>query len=554
MWRALTSTDIYCAWECDERQASVLHIFATFIWATAPYLSASQFHPTIVIFPKSRSERLTKSGLEEAHLQSDKIETLVQRLQSTGLGTYGEIYKVFIPPLSHFGKLPNEAVADWCNEILIEREKRCSWAATYEGYNLLLDIVRDREAQDRFSNRVAAMFVEFLLRVKEEPYPFAQECSFKEFEEFNESLRRRFENKPLLKAILSVNDILALRLHQSPDECTQLILRGLGVENTLGETQSQDLSLDGLCSSDNTSETERFSFPNDTDVFGWTEEYWDIFETPGFVPALRFIECSALDLAGRSVLHHKLDIERYPDYNGEEDTACFLFADRNHLGDSSIFVARCNKQTPLHRAALVDHLGVINELLAQGIDPNAGDHYGRTALCLAVFYGYGEVVRKLVHSMSSAGRDRKDNDNRNALHYAIFGGEEDLAIFLIRRGIDINAEDIFGKQPLWYAGLSNMDSLVDSLLETDGIHRPVMVWRPENGAYSDEEWECLYKLRARKDVITKRKNPHATREELEFDPNTGKLRYPATVFEEYSIPMVNRIIGQPPPETILEQH
>ncbi|KAK0514771.1 hypothetical protein JMJ35_003388 [Cladonia borealis] len=541
VWRALTSTDVYCSWECDERKVSILHIFSTFIWAIAPYLSASQFHPTTVIFPKSRSERLTKSGLEEAHLQSDKIETLVQRLQSTGLGTYGEIYKVFIPPLSHFGKLPNEAVADWCNEILIEREKRCSWAATYEGYNLLLDMVRDREAQDRFSHRVAAMFVEFLLRVKEEPYPFAQECSFKEFEEFNESLRRRFENKPLLKAILSVNDILALRLHQSPDECTQLILGGLGVENTLGETQSQDLSLDGLCSSDNTSETERFSFPNDTDVFGWTEEYWDIFETPGFVPALRFIECSALDLAGRSVLHHKLDIERYPDYNGEEDTACFLFADRNHLGDSSIFVALCNKQTPLHRAALVDHLGVINELLAQGIDPNAGDHYGRTALCLAVFYGYGEVVRKLVHSMSSAGRDQKDNDNRNALHYAISGKQEDLAIFLIRRGIDINAEDIFGKQPLWYAGLSNMDSLVDSLLETDGIHRPVMVWRPENGAYSDEEWECLYKLRARKDVITKWKNPHATREELEFDPNTGKLRYPATVFEEYSIPMVNRI-------------
>ena len=494
MWRALTSTDVYCSWECDERKVPILHIFSTFIWAIAPYLSASQFHPTTVIFPKSRSERLTKSGLGEAHLQSDNIETLVQRLQSTGLGTYGEIYKVFIPPLSHFGKLPNEAVADWCNEILIEREKRCSWAATYEGYNVLLDMVRDREAQDRFSNRVAAMFVEFLPRVKEEPHPFAEESSFKELEEFNESLRRRFENEPLLKVILSVIDILALRKHQSPDECTQLILRGLGVENTLGETQPQDLSLDGLCRSDNTSETERFSFPKDTDVFGWTKEYWDIFETPDLVPALKFIECSALDIAGRSVLHRKLDLQNYADYNGEEDTVCFLIADRIYLGDSSIFVARCNKQTPLHRAALVGHLGVINELLAHGIDPNAGDHYGRTALCLAVFHGYGEVVQTLVHSMSSTGRDRKDNDNRNALHYAILGLQEDLAIALINGGIDINCEDKFRLQPLWWAAWYNLDKVTARLLEKDEIQMPLMIWRPPGEKYTPEEQACQTKI------------------------------------------------------------
>lgn len=493
-WRALTSIDIYCSWECDERQVSILHIFSTFIWATAPYLLASQFHPTTVITPKSRSERLTRSGLEEAHLKSDNIETLVQRLQSTGLATYEEIYKIFIPPLSHFGKLPNEAMADWCNEILIEREVRLSWAATFQGYIHLLDKVRDRDGQDRFSRRAAAMFVEFLLRVNEKPSPIVQGLEKSELRKFNKYLKVWLKNENILKVILSVKDLLARRWDPQKPSSARSILRKIGFENTLGKTQFRLLPLDRICPSDHTSSEEGLSFPNDTDVFGWTEEYWNIFETTDLVPASRFSECSALDVTGRSALHHKIDSKRYPDYN-DEDMARFLFADRNYLGDSSMFIARCNKQTPLHRAAIVGHQGVINELLAQGIDPNAGDYFGRTTLCLALFHRHAEVIRMLDYKINSRDfRDRKDNNNRNALHYAFLRGEENLAISLIKRGIDFNAEDNFRRQPLWYAGWKKRDMVLEFLLHKDEIQRPIMYWRAPGAKYSRKEKACQHRI------------------------------------------------------------
>ena len=509
LWRALTSPDIYCSWKCDERQAFVLHIFSTFIWAIAPYLSACQFHPTTVITPKSKSERLTRSGLEEAHLQSDNLETLVQRLHSKGLATHEEIYKMVIPPLSHFGKLPNEAVADWGSEILIEREVRLSWAATFEGYICILDKVRDRGAQDRFSNRVAAMFVEFFLRVKEEPNPFTQEFLKMELKKFHKRLRLRFKNKNLLKAILSVKDLLARRWYLLQPNRTKLILREFGFENIIGKTRLQNLPLEGPRPSDDTSKEIDFSFPNDTDVFGWTKEYWQIFERKELLPALRFSECSASDIAGRSVLHHKIDNKRYPDYI-KKGKASVLFADRNSLGDSSILVARCNKQTPLHRAAIAGHLGVIGELLAQGIDPNAGDYFGRTALCLALSRGDAEAVCDLSNSMSLDGHNRKDNDNRNALHYAIFKGEHHLAVSFIQRGVNINAEDIHRRQPLWYAAWYKMDLLVQKLLERD-VDKPVLCWA-EDGNYSAEEWACYDGLMD-KWIIRERKRAQAAGEQ-----------------------------------------
>ena len=95
--------------------------------------------------------------------KSDKIETLVRELQSIGLGTSEDIYRVLIPPLSHFNKLPNEALADRCNERLIRREVSLLWSSAFHGCIELLNAVQHREVQDRFANRVAAIIVEFLL-------------------------------------------------------------------------------------------------------------------------------------------------------------------------------------------------------------------------------------------------------------------------------------------------------------------------------------------------------------------------------------------------------
>ena len=528
LWRALTCPDIFCSWECKERQVSILFLFSAFIWATAPHLSASQFHPTTVITPTSGSEPMITSSLEKAQLKSDKIETLVRELQSTGLATSKEIYKMFIPPLSHFGKLPNEAVADWCNEMLIEREVRLDWFPTFRGYICLLDKVRHREAQDRFANRVAAMFVEFLLRVNEEPSPFVQGPSKGELKDFHNCLRGQFENRNLLKAILSVNDILARRWYLPEDDCGRVILRKLGLEKFLVPNQSQHLPLEDLCPSDGSPKHEDFSFPGNTDVFGWTTEYWEIFKgglTDGYI---EYNTYKTLDLAGRSVLHHLIDsISESERSAGSDERELWFHHALNafygvvdQIKGDKLFTTKCNKQTLLHRAARVGRLNVIEELLALGAEPNAEDYFGRTALCLAAQYGNSVLFKKLCDRMDPDGRNRADCKGRNALHYAILNHKEQAALDLIDSGIDINAEDYRGGSPLWYAGLNDMNRLVASLLWKDEINLTPLDrenWVSSGLALTKEEGQiCQERLRkAARKMIRARKRARVEREELE---------------------------------------
>lgn len=164
LWRVLTCSDILCSWECKEQQAPVFHLFSTFIWAAAPYLSASKFHPSAVTCTRQLSQWARP---DFAQLKSDRIEMLVQELQIAGLGTSEEIYKMLIPPLSHFKVLPNEAMADFWNEALIKEEGSRRFQYVFVGYSELLRLVQHREVQDRFAYRVAAMFIEFRLRVSE---------------------------------------------------------------------------------------------------------------------------------------------------------------------------------------------------------------------------------------------------------------------------------------------------------------------------------------------------------------------------------------------------
>lgn len=155
IWRALTCPDILSKY--IERRALILNLFSAFIWAITDYVSAEDFHPTTVIcfrevytafgvelFPLLDSDYRLPSR-QHPQLKSDKIETFVQKLQSIGLGTSKEIYEVLIPPLSHFNKLPNEALADWCNEGLIRQELSLRWEHTFGAYMELLNAVQHRK-------------------------------------------------------------------------------------------------------------------------------------------------------------------------------------------------------------------------------------------------------------------------------------------------------------------------------------------------------------------------------------------------------------------------
>lgn len=500
MWRALTFLDIFWFSECSERKVFILHLFSTFIWATAPYLvSASQFHPTTVISSREGLSWSTvalfplvdqDSGCVFTRfplLKSDKIEALVQELQSIGLGTSEEIYRTLIPPLSHFKKLPNEAVADWCNERLIKLEVGLSWEDAFQGYVELLNAIQHREVQDRFANRAAAMIVEFLLRMSEDPKPLTFAREIKNLNWFNKQIRGFVKNKNVLKAILSLKDILARRWDLPKDDCASLILKKLGFEDLLDNPDSEFKGLlqEVLRTFDYAPERNGFSFPNETDVFGWTADYWSIFYGTfvGTLPRDNKSSYQTLDLAGQSVLHHIIDRIRKDSGSGLEYYVLALdgFSKYGLLRDSGLLAAKCNKQTPLHRAVRPGKIIKMRSLLEMRVDLNAADFSGRTALCLAAHHGDFEVV-KMLCEQKGIGLDRTDRGGRNALHYAVLNQKEEAASTLIKHGININAEDNEGRPPLWYAASNGMIGVVESLLKNDGINRK---------SWGDRKWQFL---------------------------------------------------------------
>ena len=102
-------------------------------------------------------------------LKSDKLENLVHELQGAGLSTFEHIYQVLIPSLSHFDKLPNEAIADWRDESLIVGEQCMFIIKTFNDYKQFIDAVQHREVQNRFANRTTVIIIGFFFRMHEDP-------------------------------------------------------------------------------------------------------------------------------------------------------------------------------------------------------------------------------------------------------------------------------------------------------------------------------------------------------------------------------------------------
>lgn len=58
--------------------------------------------------------------------------------------------------------------------------------------------------------------------------------------------------------------------------------------------------------------------------------------------------------------------------------------------------------------------------------------------------------------MTPTSRDRPDSNARNALCYAGLNQNEEAALSLIGRGIDINVLDHLGRPPVLYAAMNDM--------------------------------------------------------------------------------------------------
>jgi len=126
-----------------------------------------------------------------------------------------------------------------------------------------------------------------------------------------------------------------------------------------------------------------------------------------------------------------------------------------------------NKMWIEFTAAYTGDLAAVQACLEQGVDVNARDQWGRTALYLAAEKGHKEVVELLLEH--GADVNAKDTRNRTALLYPAEKGHKEVVELLLEHGADVNAKDNWDCTPLHSAAEEGHKDIVE-LLITEGAN------------------------------------------------------------------------------------
>ncbi|XP_039266175.2 serine/threonine-protein phosphatase 6 regulatory ankyrin repeat subunit C-like [Styela clava] len=199
---------------------------------------------------------------------------------------------------------------------------------------------------------------------------------------------------------------------------------------------------------------------NTVDKFGYTALHYACYEGhEGCVEALVMHESfSTMEGSAFSPLHCAV-------YNDNEicaDRLLDVFDDEvTHIFDNL-------GRTPLHVAAMKDHIDCIQFLLSHSADVNAVDSMARTPLMLAAIEGNINAVELLLNMKSDVAL--VDKDNNNALHLACLNRKSDCAITIIEKAGEpaiVNAQNNDGQTPLHISGKAGLLPVTQQLLMHD---------------------------------------------------------------------------------------
>jgi ankyrin repeat protein len=136
-------------------------------------------------------------------------------------------------------------------------------------------------------------------------------------------------------------------------------------------------------------------------------------------------------------------------------------------------LTRDDLEEALRLSALYRREAHVRQLLCDGVDPNAGNENGRTALMmLAVCSDSIPMARMLIDA--GANVNAADYSGRTALMYAADVGEDRMVEFLIDEGAQVQGIDAQGRSALSEAIDSGDDALIHRIerAEAQEISRP----------------------------------------------------------------------------------
>jgi ankyrin repeat protein len=118
-----------------------------------------------------------------------------------------------------------------------------------------------------------------------------------------------------------------------------------------------------------------------------------------------------------------------------------------------------------------DRRSLITTLLELGADANIKNGSGKTALTLALRYGYSESAMLLIPKTShEILNEACDDDGGTPLHQACRRFNIKVVQSLLRAGASIQVVDYFGRTPFYYACLRKTTSYIELLLSQPDGH------------------------------------------------------------------------------------
>lgn len=118
----------------------------------------------------------------------------------------------------------------------------------------------------------------------------------------------------------------------------------------------------------------------------------------------------------------------------------------------------------LVRAALDGHTDEVQALLDKGVDVNAVDKRGSTALMVAAWKGHSDIVKLLLDRGADVNL-KKGDDGSTALMVAALEGHSDIVKALLDKGADVNARCSNGETVVAWAAKADQTEMIKLLKE-----------------------------------------------------------------------------------------